>query len=66
MNTTQEAVAELKNTIKTKVVEPIWVFWSETIGLSLRTKIILLIMATIFMFGLLVHLVHSVYQSFNM
>lgn len=63
MNTTQEAVAELKNTIKTKVVEPIWVFWSETIGLSLRTKIILLIMATIFMFGLLVY---SLYQSFNM
>lgn len=63
LNTTQEAVENLKNEIKTKVVEPIWVFWSETIGLSLRTKIILLIMATIFMFGLLVY---SVYQSFNM
>lgn len=62
-NTTQEAVENLKNEIKTKVVEPIWVFWSETIGLSLRTKIILLIMATIFMFGLLVY---SLYQSFNM
>ena len=63
MNTTEEAVEELKHKIKTKVAEPIWVFWSETIGLSLRTKIILLIMATIFMFGLLVY---SVYQSFNM
>ena len=57
LNTTEEAVAKLKNEIKTKVVEPIWVFWSEAI--ALRTKIILLVMATIFMFGLLVYSLFS-------
>lgn len=57
-NTTEEAVAELKNTIKTEIIEPTALFCNKYI--SLRTKKILLIMATIFMFGLLV------YSLFNM
>lgn len=52
-NTTEEAVAELKNTIKTEIIEPTVSFCNKYI--SLRTKIILLITATIFMFGLLVY-----------
>lgn len=60
LNTTQEAVSELKNTIKTEIIEPTVLFCNKYI--SLRTKIILLIMATIFMFGLLVY---SLYQLIN-
>ena len=52
-NTTQEAVAKLKNMIKTEIIDPTALFCNKYI--SLRTKIILLIMATIFMFGLLVY-----------
>lgn len=58
LNTTEEAVEKLKNTIKTEIIEPTVLFCNKYI--SLRTKIILLIMATIFMFGLLV------YSLFNM
>ena len=58
LNTTQEAVAELKHTIKSEIIDPTVLFCNKYI--SLRTKIILLIMATIFMFGLLV------YSLFNM
>lgn len=57
-NTTEEAVEKLKNTIKTEIIEPTVLFCNKYI--SLRTKIILSIMATIFMFGLLV------YSLFNM
>jgi len=60
LNTTQEAVSELKNTIKTEIIDPTVLFCNKYI--SLRTKIILLIMATIFMFGLLVY---SLYQLIN-
>ena len=58
LNTTEEAVEKLKNPIKTEIIEPTVLFCNKYI--SLRTKIILLIMATIFMFGLLV------YSLFNM
>ena len=60
LNTTQEAVSELKNTIKTEIIDPTVLFCNKYI--SLRTKIILLIMATIFMFGLLMY---SLYQLIN-
>ena len=56
-NTTEEAVAELKNTIKTEIIDPTVLFCNKHI--SLRVKIILLIMATIFMFGLLVYSLFS-------
>ena len=59
-NTTEEAVAELKNTIKTEIIDPTVLFCNKYI--SLRTKIILSIMATIFMFGLLMY---SLYQLIN-
>lgn len=52
-NTTEEAVAELKDMIKTEIIEPTVLFCNKYI--SLRVKIILSIMATIFMFGLLVY-----------
>ncbi|WP_314023635.1 hypothetical protein [Gemella sanguinis] len=52
-NTTEEAVQGLKNKIKSEIVEPTVLFCNKCI--SLRAKIILLIMATIFMFGLLVY-----------
>ena len=52
-NTTEEAVAELKNEIKIKVVEPTVLFCNKYI--NLKMKIILLIMAAIFMFGLLAY-----------
>ena len=61
LNTTEEAVEKLKNKIKTEIIEPTVLFCNKHI--SLRVKIILSIMATIFMFGLLVY---SLYQSFNM
>ena len=51
LNTTEEAVAELKNMIKTEIIDPTILFCDKYI--SLRTKIILSIMATIFMLGLL-------------
>ena len=53
LNTTEEAVEELKNTIKTEIIEPTTLLCNKYI--SLRTKKILLIMTTIFMFGLLVY-----------
>lgn len=53
LNTTEEEVAKLKNTIKTEIIHPTALFCNKYI--SLKMKIILLIMATIFMFGLLVH-----------
>ena len=58
LNTTQEAVAELKHTIKTEIIDPTVLFCNKYI--SLRTKIILLIMATIFMFGLLVYSLYMI------
>ena len=61
LNTTQEAVEELKNTIKTEIIDPTVLCCNKYI--SLRTKIILSIMATIFM---LVLLAYSLYQVFNM
>jgi hypothetical protein len=57
-NTTEEAVVELKNTIKTEIINPAVLFCNKYI--SLRMKKILLIMAILFMFGLLV------YSLFNM
>lgn len=58
LNITEEAVEKLKNTIKTEIIEPIVSFCNKYI--SLRAKIILSIMATIFIIGLLV------YSLFNM
>lgn len=58
--TTQEAVQDLKNKIKSELVEPLVLFCNKYI--SLKMKIILSIMATIFMFGLLMY---SLYQVFN-
>lgn len=52
-NTTEEAVEKLKHTIKTEIIDPTVLYCNKYI--SLRTKKILLIMATIFMFGLLVY-----------
>lgn len=52
-NTTEETVEELKHTIKTKIIDPTVLFCDKYI--SLRTKIILSIMATIFILGLLVY-----------
>lgn len=52
-NTTEEAVEELKNTIKKEIIDPTALFCNKYI--SLRTKIILSIMATIFMLGLLAY-----------
>ena len=52
-NTTEEAVQGLKNKIKSEIVEPTVLFCNKYI--SLRVKIFLLIMATMFMFGLLVY-----------
>ena len=59
-NTTQEAVAELKHTIKIEIIDPTVLFCDKYI--NLRTKIILSIMATIYMFGLLMY---SLYQLIN-
>lgn len=59
-NTIEEAIAELKNMIKTEIIDPTALFCNKCI--SLRTKIILTIMATIFMFGLLMY---SLYQLIN-
>lgn len=53
LNTTEEAVAELKHTIKTKIIDPTVLYCNKYI--SMRTKIILSIVATIFMLGLLVY-----------
>ena len=52
-NTTEEAVQDLKNKIKSEIVEPTVLFCNKYIGLKM--KIFLLIMATIFMSGLLVY-----------
>lgn len=60
-NTTEEAVQDLKNKIKSEIIEPTVLFCNKNI--SLRAKIIILIMATIYMFGLLMY---SLYQVFNM
>lgn len=60
-NTTEEAVEELKRVIKSEIIEPTVLFCNKYI--SLRAKIILLIMTTVFM---LVLLVYSLYQLFNM
>lgn len=59
--TTQEAVQDLKNKIKSEIIEPIVLFCNKNI--SLKMKIFLSIAATIFMFGLTVY---SLYQLFNM
>lgn len=56
-NTTEEVVEELKNTIKKEIIDPIVLYCNKYI--SLRTKIILSIMATIFMFGLLVYSLYN-------
>lgn len=60
-NTTEEAVEQLKNIVKSEIVEPTVLFCNKYIGL--RSKIILLIAATIYVFGLLIY---SLYQIFDM
>lgn len=60
-NTTQEAVQNLKNKIKSELVEPLVLFCNKYI--SLKMKIFLSIAATIYVFGLLMY---SLYQVFNM
>lgn len=60
-NTTQEAVQDLKNKIKTEIIEPTVIICNKYIGLKM--KIFLLIAATIYVFGLLIY---SLYQVFNM
>nr|DAP53434.1 MAG TPA: hypothetical protein [Caudoviricetes sp.] len=57
-NTTEEAVEQLKNIVKSEIIEPTVLFCNKYIGLKM--KIFLSIAATIFMFGLLV------YSLFNM
>ena len=59
-NTTQEAVQDLKNKIKAEIIEPTVIFCNKYIGLKM--KIFLSIVATIFMFGLLMY---SLYQLIN-
>lgn len=59
-NTTEEAVQGLKNKIKSEIVEPTVLFCNKYNGLKM--KIFLLIMATIYVFGLLMY---SLYQVFN-
>jgi hypothetical protein len=59
--TTQEAVQDLKNKIKSEHVEPLVLFCNKYI--SLKMKICLSIAATIYVFGLLMY---SLYQVFNM
>lgn len=59
--TTQEAVQDLKNKIKSELVEPLVLFCNKYI--SLKMKICLSIAATIYVFGLLMY---SLYQVFNM
>lgn len=60
-NTTEEAVEQLKNIVKSEIIEPTVLFCNKYIGLKM--KIFLSIAATIFMFGLLMY---SLYQVFNM
>ncbi len=50
--TTQEAVQDLKNKIKSELVEPTILFCNKYI--SLKMKICLSIAATIYVFGLLI------------
>lgn len=57
-NTTEEAVEQLENIVKSEIIEPTVLFCNKYIGLKM--KIFLSIAATIFMFGLLV------YSLFNM
>ena len=52
-NTTEEAVQDLKNKIKTEIIEPTILFCNKYI--SLKIKIFLSIAVTIFMFGLLMY-----------
>lgn len=52
-NTTEEAVEQLKNIVKSEIIEPTVLFCNKYIGLKM--KIFLSIAATIFMFGLLVY-----------
>lgn len=59
--TTQEAVQDLKNKIKSEIIEPTVLFCNKYIGLKM--KIFLSIVATIYVFGLLMY---SLYQVFNM
>lgn len=58
--TTQEAVQDLKNKIKSELVEPLVLFCNKYI--SLKMKIFLLIAATIYVFGLFMY---SLYQSWR-
>lgn len=58
--TTQEAVQNLKNKIKSELVDPLVLFCNKNI--SLKMKIFLSIAATIYMFGLLMY---SLYQLIN-
>lgn len=59
--TTQEAVQDLKNKIKSEIIEPTVLFCNKYIGLKM--KIFLSIVATIYVFGLFMY---SLYQVFNM
>jgi hypothetical protein len=58
--TTQEAVQNLKNKIKSELVDPLVLFCNKYI--SLKMKICLSIAATIYVFGLLMY---SLYQLIN-
>ena len=58
--TTQEAVQDLKNKIKSELVDPLVLFCNKYI--SLKMKICLSIAATIYVFGLLMY---SLYQLIN-
>lgn len=59
--TTQEAVQDLKNKIKSELVEPTVLFCNKYI--SLKMKIFLSVATTIYVLGLLMY---SLYQVFNM
>lgn len=58
-NTTEEAVEQLKKTIKSEIVEPISLFLDR---MSLKTKMTILIIMTIYMIGILMY---SLYQLIN-
>lgn len=59
LNTTEEAVEQLKNIVKSEIGQPICLFWGR---MSLKTKMVILIIMTIYMIGLLMY---SLYQLIN-
>nr|DAP02101.1 MAG TPA: resistance to inhibitors of cholinesterase-like protein [Bacteriophage sp.] len=58
-NTTEEAVEQLKNIVKSEIGQPICFFLGR---MSLKTKMIILIIMTIYMIGILMY---SLYQLIN-